>query len=365
MQMASKGETDLSEDFGPQMTEIIQHGCASVMIAMGYDLGLFDVMAELSGPNSSEEIAAAAGMKERYIREWLGVMVTAKVVSIDATGNKFFLPANRVPYLTKGVSGMMAHEASFMVNLTKNAFDKVKASFLEAGPTGTSYDDYPGKFELTAKFGEHWMKNHLASSFIPLFPELKTQLESGIKVIDLGCGMGVSTCALAKAFPKSTIHGVDFVDINFQGAKKQAKEESLKNCKFSAGDISNLPDDWSGHFQYAFMNNVFHDLAHPMTCLAEIKRILGPGGLLSIIDCHGYSAIKDNIDRVPAAVNLYSASLLACLPLSLGAGGVGLGAMCGVEKIKEVVTSAGFEMLQSGVAPECRSYKHYFHCKVA
>ncbi|XP_071845192.1 S-adenosylmethionine-dependent methyltransferase Rv2258c-like isoform X2 [Apostichopus japonicus] len=363
--MASKGQTDLSRDFGPRMEEIIQHGFASVMIAMGYDLGLFDVIAELSVPNSSEEIAAAAGMKERYIREWLGAMVTAKIVSIDSTGDKYFLQANRVPYLTKGGSCNKSYAASLLVNLTKDGFEKVKASFPTEGPAGTSYDDYPGRSDHTAKFGNRWIKNHLVNSFIPLFPELKNQLETGITVIDLGCGKGASTCALARAFPRSTFHGVDYLEVNCQGAKRQAEEESLKNCKFSAGDISKLPDDISGHFQYAFMNNVFHDLAHPMTCLAEIKRILGPGGLLSIIDCHGYSAIKDNIDRVPAAVNLYSASLLGCLPLSLGAGGVGLGAMCGVEKITEIVTSAGFEMLQSGLVPEFRSYRHYFHCKVA
>ncbi|XP_071844835.1 S-adenosylmethionine-dependent methyltransferase Rv2258c-like [Apostichopus japonicus] len=362
--MASKGETDLSGDFGPQIEEIIQHGFASVMIAMGYDLGLFDVMAELSEPKSSEEIAAAAGMKERYVREWLGAMVSAKIVSIDPTGDKFFVQANRVPYLTKGGSCNKSHTASFLVNLTKDGFEKVKASFPTEGPAGTSYDDYPSRFEHTTKFGDHWMKNHLVNSFITLLPELKNQLESGITVIDLGCGKGASTCALARAFPKSTFHGVDYLEVNCQGAKRQAEEESLKNCNFLVADISKLPDDWSGHFQYAFMNNVLHDLAHPMTCLAEIKRILGPGGLLSIMDSRGHSAKKDHKHGIPETVNVYAASLLSCLPLSLGAGGVGLGAMCGVEKITEIVTSAGFEMLQSGFVPDLtHKNRHYFHCK--
>lgn len=362
--MALMDQSNLGEEFSRKLKEIVTHSNTCIMIAMGFDLGLFDVLADPPEPKTCQEIASIAGMKERYVFEWLGAMVTSNIVSIDATGLKFSLQSHQVPFLTKnGSQNGLAYQTSFVANLTKNAYEKVKACFHEMGPSGTSYDDYPGKFLITAKMGELWATNQLASSFISLFPDLKSQLEAGINVIDVGCGMGHSTCALARTFPKSTCYGVDFVEENFEEARKQAKKENLNNCKFFAADVSKLPEDWANHFQYAFMHNVLHDLSHPMKSLEEVRRVLSTSGLMTVVDCNGYSAIKGNVG-LPLSSYLYAASTLACLPLSLGAGGVGLGALCGVEKVKEILADAKFEVLQSGVLPEPDSWKHYYHCQM-
>ncbi len=73
------------------------------MVSVGHRTRLFDVMSELP-PASSEDIAAQAGLDERYVREWLGAMVTARVVEPDPTTLRYSLPQEHAAFLT-GAAG--------------------------------------------------------------------------------------------------------------------------------------------------------------------------------------------------------------------------------------------------------------------
>lgn len=73
------------------------------MASVGHRTGLFDVMSGLP-PATSEEIAKQAGLNERYVREWLGAMVTAAVVEFDAGTRRFRLPAEHAAILTRAAA---------------------------------------------------------------------------------------------------------------------------------------------------------------------------------------------------------------------------------------------------------------------
>ncbi|KAJ8029180.1 putative methyltransferase C1B3.06c [Holothuria leucospilota] len=360
--MSSK--TESHEEFGSKLGSIVTNGFTCISIAMGAEVGLFDVLADCKEPKTSQELAQISGMKERYIREWLGAMVTAGMVDIDSSGERFSLPAHRIPYLTRnGSNNIYTVYGKILANVTKNAFYKVKDCFPEDGPAGTSYSDYQGKFEITSEAVAAWARDHLVYNFLVKFPVLKNQLENGISVLDVGCGMGLTTLAMARAFPKSKFYGVDFVDINFLTAKQEAELEDLTNCEFFAHDVEELPKEWTGRFDFIFMCNVLHDLAHPVECLKEMKRVLTPGGRMTVVDMNTHSAIKDNLHEVPCARFAYAASLLACLPLSLGVeGGAGLGAACGKEKFIELLNTAGFIVEETDVTPGSNSVRRHFHC---
>ncbi len=68
-----------AESFAERMLDILNNGGLALMTSLGHRTGLFDTMAELP-PSTSEQIAAAAKLNERYIREWLGAMVTGGIV---------------------------------------------------------------------------------------------------------------------------------------------------------------------------------------------------------------------------------------------------------------------------------------------
>jgi hypothetical protein len=74
-----------AEQFAGRMLDVLNDGFLAVMTSIGHQTGLFDAMAKLS-PSTSEEIARAADLNERYVREWLGAMVTGRIVDYDPSG---------------------------------------------------------------------------------------------------------------------------------------------------------------------------------------------------------------------------------------------------------------------------------------
>ena len=80
-----------SEAFGEKMLEVLNHAALALMTSIGHRTRLFDTMAEMS-PATSGEIAARAGLNERYVREWLGAMVTGGIVEYDPQSSSYALP---------------------------------------------------------------------------------------------------------------------------------------------------------------------------------------------------------------------------------------------------------------------------------
>jgi hypothetical protein len=70
------------------------------MVSVGHCTRLFDVMST-SPPATSDEIAARAGLNERYVREWLGAMVTGRIVEVEPATLRYSLPEEHGTLLTR------------------------------------------------------------------------------------------------------------------------------------------------------------------------------------------------------------------------------------------------------------------------
>src|SRR3989337_402224 len=88
-----------ADDFANRLLTMLNSSSLCVMISVGHRTGLFDTMSNLQ-PSSSAEIASRAGLNERYVREWLGAMVTGGVVDLDPSTYKFSLPPENAAALT-------------------------------------------------------------------------------------------------------------------------------------------------------------------------------------------------------------------------------------------------------------------------
>ena len=97
------------QSFGGQMMGILNGGSLALMISIGHRTGLLDTMAELR-PSTSAQIAEAAGLNERYVREWLGALTTGRIVDYDAATQRYHLPAEHAAMLTRaaGTNNMAA-----------------------------------------------------------------------------------------------------------------------------------------------------------------------------------------------------------------------------------------------------------------
>ena len=98
-----------AEAFAGRLLSALNDGALCLMASIGHRTGLFDVMRD-QPPQTSDEIAARAGLNERYVREWLGAMVTAGVVGVDPQSTRYQLPPEHAAFLTR-----MAATAPLMI----------------------------------------------------------------------------------------------------------------------------------------------------------------------------------------------------------------------------------------------------------
>ena len=112
-----------AEAFTETVGNIINSGAIAVMLSIGHRTGLFDSLASLP-PATSQQIAEAAELAERYVREWLAVMVTGGIVTYDPKSKTYALPPEHAACLTRTAAlGNMAVYAQF-VPMTGSAQDK-------------------------------------------------------------------------------------------------------------------------------------------------------------------------------------------------------------------------------------------------
>ena len=130
---------------------------------------------------TSTQIAEAAGLNERYVREWLGTMVTGRVVNYDPADQTYRLPAEHAAYLTDEGEYNFASSMQF-IPVLGNVEDKIVECFRKGG--GVPYSEYPRFHEVMAAESAQTTVAALHSHIIPLVPGLKEKLEAGIDVLD-------------------------------------------------------------------------------------------------------------------------------------------------------------------------------------
>src|ERR671919_1855675 len=86
--------------FSERTLEIVNNASLAMMLSIGHRTGLFDSMAKLP-PSTSEQIARAAQLNERYVREWLGAMVTGGIVEFEPATETYRLPPEHAACLTR------------------------------------------------------------------------------------------------------------------------------------------------------------------------------------------------------------------------------------------------------------------------
>lgn len=112
-----------------------------------------------------------------------------------------------------------------------------------------------------------------ASHLLPL-------LEPGLRVLDFGCGPGTITVGLARAVDPGEIHGVDVEASQIELARAAAQAGGHHNATFHVGDVTDLPFD-DGTFDVAHCHAVLMHVPDTSGTLAEVKRVLKPGGVIS------------------------------------------------------------------------------------
>jgi SAM-dependent methyltransferase len=325
-----------AEAFAGRLLDVLNDSALALMISIGHRTGLFDTMAALA-PATSGEIAAAARLHERYVREWLGAMVTGGIVAYEPRGRTYALPAEHAAWLTRAAAPSNLAVTMQFIPVLAGVEDAIIARFEQGG--GLHYHDYPRFHTVMAEDSAQSVVAALHDAILPLVPGLTERLRAGIDVLDLGCGEGRALIALARAFPNSRFTGYDLIDETVVTATREAHELGLTNVRFAALDAADLAE----HERYDLICtfDAIHDQADPGRVLHNIAAALRRDGVYLMQDIRAASALEGNLDH-PAGPFLYTISTLHCTSVSLGSGGVGLGTAWGEELALTMLAEAGF-----------------------
>lgn len=329
-----------SEEFAARLLEVLNSGALALMTSIGHQTGLFDTMATLP-PATSGQIAEAAGLNERYVREWLGAMSVGGFVDHDPSAMSYALPPERAAWLTRSAGpDNVAIQAQY-VGLLALVEDQIVDCFKQGG--GVPYSQFPKFQKLMAEDSGAVHDTSLVETILPLAEGLVERLKDGVDALDVGCGSGHAVNLMAQAFPDSRFLGLDLSEAGIASGTAEAKSKGLTNAHFRVQDAATL--DASEQFDLITTFDTVHDQAHPDRVLSSIAQSLRPGGTYLCVDIAASSNLADNRNH-PLGPFLYTVSTMHCMTVSLAAGGMGLGTMWGEQKAVEMLGEAGFTSVQ-------------------
>jgi ubiquinone/menaquinone biosynthesis C-methylase UbiE len=311
----------------------------ALMISVGHRTKLFDTMSNLPA-STSTEIARNSTLNERYVREWLGALVTAKIIDYDPQSSLYSLSKEKANFLTRNGSFNMATTAQFIPVLAQ-VEDEIIHCFENGG--GVPYEKYHRFHDVMAEESSQTVLAELLDGILPVVPGIIERLQQGIKVLDVGCGSGRAINLMAKSFPSSQFVGYDFSKEGISNAEREKDSLGTTNASFEQQDAANF--DHQEHFDLITAFDAIHDQANPEKVLENIRSSLKPEGVFLMQDIAGSSKLENNLEH-PLAPFLYTVSCLHCMTVSLALEGRGLGAMWGKEKAIEMLKDAGFSNVE-------------------
>ena len=324
------------EAFGESIVGLVANSFVGLGLSVGHRTGLFDTLAKLP-PATSEQVARAAGLNERYVREWLAVMTTGGITEYNATDRTYRLPAEHAAFTTRAAGPNNVAAFAVFISMMGDVESDVVDCFTNGG--GVPYSRY-GRFqELMKAESAVVFDNALIPNILPLAPGLTDRLRAGIEVADIGCGSGRAINVLAREFPNSRFTGYDFSPDGIAEGRREASDWGLTNASFEEADAAKL--DIANRFDLITAFDAIHDQAQPRKVLANIARALKPDGTFLMADIAGSSNLEDNLGN-PMATMFYAVSLFHCMTVSLALDGEGLGTMWGEQKARELLAEAGF-----------------------
>ena len=310
------------------------------MLSVGHRTGLFDTMAGLA-PSSSQQIADAAGLDERYVREWLHALVVAGVIEYDQAARAYALPPDHAGVVTRAAGPNNAAAMTQMFAMMSGVENELVEAFKTGA--GVPYSSFPGFAEMMAEQSALVYDHSLVGTTVPLVSGILERLEAGIDVADMGCGSGHAINVMAKQWPNSRFSGFDFSEEAVANGRAEAASWGLSNASFEVQDVSKLPG--AERFDLITTFDAVHDQADPTGMLAGVARELRPGGTYLYADIGAATEVGDNMDH-PLGAFGYTISLFHCMSVSLAQGGAGLGTMWGERQALGMLAEAGFTSVE-------------------
>jgi SAM-dependent methyltransferase len=306
------------------------------MVVIGEKLGLYKALAE--GPANAAELAKKTGTDERYLQEWLASQAAGGYITYEEGNQRFSLTPEQAFTLASEDSPAYLPGAFELALGSLAAVPRIAESFRTGAGMGW-HEHADGVFHGCERFFRPGYAANLVSSWIPALEGVKSKLERGARVADVGCGIGASTLLMARAFPNSRFFGFDYHDKSVEEAQRKAQQQGLsERVAFEVATAKGFP---GSNYDFVSVFDCLHDMGDPVGAARHVRQSMAADGTWMIVEPFANDQLKDNLN--PVGRVFYSFSTLLCTPCSRSQEvGLCLGAQAGEKRIREVVTAAGF-----------------------
>jgi SAM-dependent methyltransferase len=279
-------------------------------IYLGLRLGLYQELRD-AGSLTSSELATRSGIDERYAREWLEQQATNGVLRVDTTrpDHTFVLPAHHAEVLLDQDSLAYAGAAIKQLASLRGVVDHVADAFRRGG--GVPPEAY-GEESADGQGGANrpLFLTTLPGDWLPAIEPFHARLTTGpARVLDIGCGQGWSSIAVATAYPHARVDGYDPDLRSIERARLHAAEMGVEErVRFHGVDAASI----DGHADLAMAFECVHDLSDPVSVLAAARRALPDDGAMLVVD----ERTREAFDGTPHDLEsyFYGWSIFDCLP---------------------------------------------------
>jgi ubiquinone/menaquinone biosynthesis C-methylase UbiE len=324
------------EEFAERVLSDTATAMLSFGAYIGDRLGIFQAMSG-TGPATVSELAARTRLRERYMQEWLALMATAGYVGYDPKSSKYNLPREHAsvlcdenfPFFMGGFVELLACVLPV---------SKVIEGF--RGGKGPLAEDYtPEHWEGIERSTVPSYRNFLTQTYLAAMPDVVGRLNAGGAALDLGCGGGIASLEIAKAYPKAEVFGFDVFAPSIERAKRNAVSAGLGDrVRFETYDGITLPVE---RYDLVTVCYTVHHLSDPVKTLRSVAKALRKGGSLLIMEANVPEKVEESIGHTYANWN-HGVSLFYCMSEVLAEGGPGYGAAIKGSEIKALGEKAGF-----------------------
>ena len=312
-------------------------------VHVGERLGLYRAVAD-KGPLTSSELAEAAGIHERYAREWLEQQAASDILAAegdDEGSRRFRLPEGHDEALLD-VSSL-----NYIAPIARAVMASIRPidALLEAMRTGggVPYADYGDDLhEAQAAFTRPLFENLLGSEWLGGVPEIRDRLlaDPPARVADVACGQGRSSIEIARAYPKVQVDGIDSDTASIEFARKNLEGSGVED-RVSFHDRDAADAGLAGRYDLVTIFEALHDMSYPVEVLRTARGLLADGGVMLIGDERteeSFTAPAGETERL-----YYGFSVFHCLPVGMvGKGAAGTGTVIRPATVRRYAEEAGF-----------------------
>ena len=274
------GDPTPSEEPSPTLTERLFNAALGTFdvagVYLGDRLGLYRVLAD-EGPASPAELAKRAQIDARYAREWLEQQAVTGILDVESTlpdgERRYMLPDHNRSALVEPESLDGIAPLARMLTAALGRLPEVADAFRSGD--GVGWERYGVDMrEGQARFNRPACHHLLGREWLPAVPEIDRRLrEPGATIVDVACGEGWSTMAIARAYPAARVIGIDLDGPSIEAARRHSSaEEGVGNVEFRHGDASELTE----LVDAAVIIEAVHDMSDPVAVLRAVRGNLGP-----------------------------------------------------------------------------------------